>query len=154
MFFSSSLVTRTQMSCTQTQQRQANNMPTSWTSVSLRQRRLYTKPNPLSPLLSGPVKTLASARRTVMSSTNYLWQDRTAALHQFSFLFERWTLSHCIASLSRGKHEPTLPAFNPTVFGDNWPPLLGTGIKWWDHTAASSKKWQRLLPNLSSCAIP
>lgn len=50
-------------------------------------------PNPLSSLLSCPVKTLASARRTIMSSTNYLWQDRSAALCQFSFLFGHWTLT-------------------------------------------------------------
>lgn len=34
----------------------------------------------LSPLLSCPVETLARARRTVMSSTNYLWQDRSASV--------------------------------------------------------------------------
>lgn len=34
----------------------------------------------LSPLLSYPVETLASARRTVMSYTNYLWQDRSASV--------------------------------------------------------------------------
>lgn len=94
-------------------------------------------PNPLSSLLSCPVKTLASARRTVMSSTNYLWQDQSAELHQFYFLFGHWTLSDCIASLSRWKHEPKQPSFNLTVFGENWPPSFGPGVKWRDHTVPS-----------------